>query len=207
MQFMRAFQIQLLPITEIRRCGGKCQFDLVNSHEKKGPGIWRSFQSMSRTVAFLWICQDIFPDGGFPGGEVSLGQSPRASLFVLPQTYTLGGRLAVASGAFVGVVGFIPQAAIAFVVWYGGTLVIEGSITIGLLTSFLLYTVTVATVCCTLLVAFENVSIRSNTNNFRLFSLHSCRFSWIPKQSFGFPKKVLTGFWKSGNCPLPSPRD
>eukprot|EP00667_Euglena_gracilis_P013228 EG_transcript_13641 len=56
------------------------------------------------------------------------------------QTYTLGGRLAVASGAFVGVVGFIPQAAIAFVVWYGGTLVIEGSITIGLLTSFLLYT-------------------------------------------------------------------
>jgi ATP-binding cassette subfamily B protein len=65
---------------------------------------------------------------------------------ILLQSFALGSDMSLASGIFAGGVGFIPQVAIALVVWYGGTLVIAGDMTVGILTSFMLYTVTVATV-------------------------------------------------------------
>jgi len=61
------------------------------------------------------------------------------------KSYVLGGQMALASGLFIGGVGFLPQVAIALVVWYGGALVINGEMTVGVLTSFMLYTVTLAT--------------------------------------------------------------
>ncbi len=57
---------------------------------------------------------------------------------------TLAFRAARAWGAFSGVVSFLAMSAVALVLWYGGTLVVRGVLTAGALTSFLLYTATVA---------------------------------------------------------------
>lgn len=60
------------------------------------------------------------------------------------QSYEVGRRLSGAYGLFQGSMTFIPQAAIALVLWWGGTQVIEGALSAGLLTSFLLYTLSMA---------------------------------------------------------------
>jgi ABC transporter fused permease/ATP-binding protein len=59
-------------------------------------------------------------------------------------SYDLAARRAFAYGAFQGVAGFAGYAAIGLVVWYGGRLVIDGAMTFGELTAFLLYTFMVA---------------------------------------------------------------
>eukprot|EP00163_Fabomonas_tropica_P018687 TRINITY_DN3306_c3_g1_i5.p1 TRINITY_DN3306_c3_g1~~TRINITY_DN3306_c3_g1_i5.p1 ORF type:complete len:417 (-),score=70.05 TRINITY_DN3306_c3_g1_i5:1009-2259(-) len=59
-------------------------------------------------------------------------------------SYQQGAKMALASGVFVGAVGLFAQSAIGLVLWYGGTLVLSGRLTPGVLTSFLLYTMTVA---------------------------------------------------------------
>ncbi|MCK6527233.1 ATP-binding cassette domain-containing protein [Myxococcota bacterium] len=59
-------------------------------------------------------------------------------------TLRLARRRAGLVAAFTGGIGFAGQAAIAAVVWYGGVLLVEGRMTFGELTSFLLYTFTVA---------------------------------------------------------------
>jgi ABC transporter fused permease/ATP-binding protein len=53
-------------------------------------------------------------------------------------------RRALAYGGFQGVMGFAGMGAVALVVWYGGGLVLTGALTVGDLTAFLLYTLTVA---------------------------------------------------------------
>ncbi|XP_032239123.2 ABC transporter B family member 25 [Nematostella vectensis] len=60
------------------------------------------------------------------------------------ESYLVGARLAIASGAFSGVVMAVGQAAIVLVLWYGGKLVNEGEMNVGILTAFALYTVNVA---------------------------------------------------------------
>eukprot|EP00756_Hemistasia_phaeocysticola_P050587 Hpha_TRINITY_DN2561_c0_g1::TRINITY_DN2561_c0_g1_i1::g.1300::m.1300 len=55
-----------------------------------------------------------------------------------------GKRLSFASGGFIGFVGAVAQASVTLALWYGGTLVLDGSLSAGRLTSFLLYTVTVS---------------------------------------------------------------
>ena len=59
-------------------------------------------------------------------------------------SYDLAARRAFAYGAFQGVAGFAGYAAIGLVVWYGGRMVIDGAMTFGELTAFLLYTFMVA---------------------------------------------------------------
>ena len=49
-----------------------------------------------------------------------------------------------AYGLFQGVAGFGAYAAVALVVWFGGRMVLDGALTMGELTSFLLYTLTIA---------------------------------------------------------------
>ena len=58
--------------------------------------------------------------------------------------FELGRRLALAYGAFQGAMGFAAYAAIAAVLWYGGTLVIAGDMGVGDLTSYMLYTLFLA---------------------------------------------------------------
>eukprot|EP01048_Picozoa_sp_COSAG05_P028444 COSAG05_NODE_8830_length_668_cov_0.926186_2_plen_103_part_00 len=58
--------------------------------------------------------------------------------------YALGKKLAMAGGAFMGGIFMMGQCAVAFVLWLGGHLVVEGHLSIGQLTSFLLYVVMVA---------------------------------------------------------------
>ena len=61
-------------------------------------------------------------------------------------SYEIGSTISLMYGAFNGIIGFVPQAAIAMVLWYGGKLTIDGVISTGGLTSFLLYTLSVAAV-------------------------------------------------------------
>jgi ATP-binding cassette subfamily B protein len=60
------------------------------------------------------------------------------------ESYRLAARRAFAYGAFLGVAGFAGYAAVAVVVWFGGRMVIDGTLTLGDLTAYLLYTLTVA---------------------------------------------------------------
>ena len=62
----------------------------------------------------------------------------------IDDSYRLAARRAGAFGVFQGIAGFGGYGAIALVVWYGGRLVIDGSMSLGDLTAYLLYTLTVA---------------------------------------------------------------
>ena len=60
------------------------------------------------------------------------------------ESFALAKRRAVLGATFVGAVSVLGYGAIAGVLWYGGTLLAQGEMTFGELTSFLLYTFTVA---------------------------------------------------------------
>jgi ABC-type bacteriocin/lantibiotic exporter with double-glycine peptidase domain len=59
-------------------------------------------------------------------------------------SYEQGKLLALTQGGFAGVVGLLGYAAILCVLWYGGMLVCRNELTTGRLTSFMLYSVSVA---------------------------------------------------------------
>lgn len=58
--------------------------------------------------------------------------------------FELAKKRAGTSAAFIGVAITAGFSAVALVFWYGGTLVFDGTLTVGQLTSFLIYTLTVA---------------------------------------------------------------
>ncbi len=60
------------------------------------------------------------------------------------ESYRLAARRALLSGVFAGGAGFAGYAVLGGVVYYGGHLVMTGQMTVGELTAFLLYTLTVA---------------------------------------------------------------
>ncbi len=60
------------------------------------------------------------------------------------ESFALASNRAFAYGAFQGVIGFAGYGAIALVVWVGGGRVLDGQMTLGDLTAFLLYTLMVA---------------------------------------------------------------
>lgn len=60
-------------------------------------------------------------------------------------SYKKGAQKALAYGVFAGGMGFLASAAIMTVVYYGATLVVHGNLSIGSLTSFILYTIYIAT--------------------------------------------------------------
>lgn len=62
----------------------------------------------------------------------------------IDETYRLAKKLAFGFGSFAGGVMFAGNLGIVAVLWYGGTLVIEGELTPGDLAAFLIYTITVA---------------------------------------------------------------
>ena len=59
-------------------------------------------------------------------------------------SYELSRQRAWVGGLFTGFIGVLGYGAIAAVLWYGGVLLLEGAMSFGQLTSFLLYTFTVA---------------------------------------------------------------
>ncbi len=59
-------------------------------------------------------------------------------------SYQLAAKRALAYGLFQGVAGFAGYAALALVVWYGGRMVLDATMSVGDLTAFLLYTLMVA---------------------------------------------------------------
>lgn len=62
----------------------------------------------------------------------------------LMQTFTLARRRAKLGATFQGGVSFASYASIAAVVWYGGHLTLQGALSLGSLTAFMLYTFTLA---------------------------------------------------------------
>lgn len=62
----------------------------------------------------------------------------------IDKSYNVGAKLALASGLFQGVIGIIGQGAVVLVLWYGGSLVNQGALNVGILTAFMLYTLNVA---------------------------------------------------------------
>lgn len=60
------------------------------------------------------------------------------------ESYELSKRLGLAFGGFAGLGALFANLAIGGVLWYGGVLVINGELTVGDLSAFLLYTLTVA---------------------------------------------------------------
>lgn len=60
------------------------------------------------------------------------------------RSYALAAKRALAMGVFNGFIGFAGYGTIALVVWYGGRLVLDGRMSSGDLTAFLLYTLMVA---------------------------------------------------------------
>ncbi|KNC84739.1 hypothetical protein SARC_03051 [Sphaeroforma arctica JP610] len=62
----------------------------------------------------------------------------------ITDSFGIGVKTALAAGGFFGAVSFLFQGAIVLVLWYGGTLVLDGHMTTGLLTTFMLYTLTTA---------------------------------------------------------------
>ncbi|KAK3257579.1 hypothetical protein CYMTET_33342, partial [Cymbomonas tetramitiformis] len=84
-----------------------------------------------------------------PGGDGAAGTGRKSRDVGTVQraidgTLYLGWQLSVASAGFQGLVMLISQGAMALVLWYGATLVLNGHMTSGELTSFLLYTVQIA---------------------------------------------------------------
>mmetsp|Transcript_33085 Transcript_33085/g.55678 ORF Transcript_33085/g.55678 Transcript_33085/m.55678 type:complete len:725 (-) Transcript_33085:252-2426(-) len=59
-------------------------------------------------------------------------------------SYKKGAKKAAAYGVFAGGVGFLMSLAILVVIYYGATLVIQGKLTVGNLTAFILYTIYIA---------------------------------------------------------------
>ncbi|MCP3102950.1 ATP-binding cassette domain-containing protein [Myxococcus sp. K15C18031901] len=62
----------------------------------------------------------------------------------MEQAFQLARKRIHLSGVFMGVAGFASYAAAILVFWYGGRLVMSGELTVGALTSFLVYTLLVA---------------------------------------------------------------
>lgn len=62
----------------------------------------------------------------------------------IDKSYEQGALLALVQGGFAGLIGALSSAAIIAVLWYGSTLVVKHEMTTGNLTSFMLYTITVA---------------------------------------------------------------
>ena len=62
----------------------------------------------------------------------------------IDESFRLAKLLSIARGTFGGVMMLLGNVGIIGVVWYGGVLVIDGEMTMGSLTSFIIYTLTVA---------------------------------------------------------------
>jgi ABC-type multidrug transport system fused ATPase/permease subunit len=90
----------------------------------------------------------------------------------IDESFTLSKLLSLARGTFGGVMMILGQVSIIGVVWYGGVLVIDGELTIvnflnfnypqGSLTSFIIYTLTVAFAFGALASLYFDVSQASN---------------------------------------------
>lgn len=76
----------------------------------------------------------------FAREELAIGRYARA----VQESYRLAARRALASGIFQGIAGFGGFGALALVIWVGGRMVIADAMSVGDLTGFLLYTMSVA---------------------------------------------------------------
>eukprot|EP01102_Stenamoeba_stenopodia_P019688 TRINITY_DN7491_c0_g1_i1.p1 TRINITY_DN7491_c0_g1~~TRINITY_DN7491_c0_g1_i1.p1 ORF type:complete len:771 (+),score=133.32 TRINITY_DN7491_c0_g1_i1:235-2547(+) len=86
------------------------------------------------------------------------------------RSFAVGRKNAIATGGFTGALTFITQGAIALVVYEGGIEVIKGQMTVGSLTSFLLYTLTIAMAVGSFAAIFGDLSTTVGASE-RIFEL------------------------------------
>ncbi|XP_074641098.1 ABC transporter B family member 1-like isoform X3 [Tubulanus polymorphus] len=104
-------------------------------------------------------------------------------------SYKVGKSLSIAQGSFDGAIGFMAYGAICLVLWYGGKLVNEGTVSPGTLTSFLLYTLQIA-------MAFAMVSslygdfMQAVGASVRIFTLLD-RIPKVPSEGGIYPQEKL----------------
>lgn len=69
----------------------------------------------------------------------------QAKLYVsrINDTYNLGRTQTLLNQLFYGLIGFVSTVALVAILWYGAVLVVQGEMSVGVLTSFVLYTLTV----------------------------------------------------------------
>ncbi|KAK7087419.1 uncharacterized protein [Littorina saxatilis] len=106
------------------------------------------------------------------------------------RSYQVGKKLALAQGTFDGVIGVISQGAVALVLWYGGKLVHEKTLSAGVLTSFLLYTLQVA-IAFALLSSLYGDFMQAVGASIRIFTLLERRPGMITDDGQILP--ILTG--------------
>ena len=72
-------------------------------------------------------------------------ESRQAALYgdKIQTTFLLGARIAWLYGIFIGVITLVAMGAMILVLWYGATLVLNEELSVGLLTSYVLYTITI----------------------------------------------------------------
>jgi ATP-binding cassette subfamily B protein len=85
-------------------------------------------------------------------------------------SFTLARRRASMSALFTGVVTFAGYGAIAAVLWFGGSMLVAGELSVGDLTSFLMYTLTVAVAVGTLSSLWEDFAKAAGASR-RVFEL------------------------------------
>jgi ABC-type multidrug transport system fused ATPase/permease subunit len=86
------------------------------------------------------------------------------------RTYTLGAAIASRYGLFVGGIGFLGTSALVLVLWYGARLVLDGEMTPGGLTTFVLYTINIAMALVGLTGLFTSFASAIGANE-RVFDL------------------------------------
>ena len=86
------------------------------------------------------------------------------------ESFSLARRRAGMSAVFRGTVTFAGYGAIAAVLWYGGTMLLDGVLSVGDLTSFLMYTLTVAVAVGTLSNLWEDFAKAAGASE-RVFAL------------------------------------
>eukprot|EP00042_Codosiga_hollandica_P045316 m.458456 g.458456 ORF g.458456 m.458456 type:complete len:772 (-) comp56992_c0_seq3:126-2441(-) len=88
----------------------------------------------------------------------------------IEKSFQIGRTLSIVIGAFAGFTTFLAQAALLLVLWYGALQVLNGSLSSGLLTSFLLYSLTLA-MCFAFLSSLYGDFMQAVGASVRLFDI------------------------------------
>lgn len=105
----------------------------------------------------------------------------------IQKTYELGASISLYYGIFVGFIGLFGSGSMAVVLWYGGVLVIDNSMSPGLLTSFVLYTVTISMSLAAMAGIFGGV-VQAIGANERVFQLLDTKPNIPIKGGFKLPQ-------------------
>lgn len=86
----------------------------------------------------------------------------------ISKSYQMAKKVAIAGGSYAGAVMLAENVSLVLVLWFGGSLVLKGDLSIGSLTSFLLYTQYVSNAMVSKFVTTVNILCRAY---YRMYTL------------------------------------